>query len=378
MNTRKLTGSVLSCSVSLATALVASDASAQNVSRADYFIRHQFSVTPSNSIVTNVRGIDFAHAWVTEPGRSVFQTSPAAQPPQFAPFGNDALFANNFVLNRAAPNAGFGVLANRNNFNVPMNGINRLDQANIPAPVSSARGRTIVNVQPWSPGSTISGTITSDGFAEARLNGAGNASAYSFSMGSVEARGFGWGAGQISWSPTIRDTISGSAQANVSVPPTRRRSDPLSIRMFDSGGLLLDELLLLDIETELFSDGQLIWENGMLNLNGPDADMTMFVNPLINVTPGDLDFRVRNNVVVTSVDNGMFDGLLPAVGSVGPFNFAMPQTIQLNYTMPAAADYELVMGGGQHVESIPEPAAALAMISLMPLLSLRRKRRDDN
>jgi hypothetical protein len=373
----KLGRTIVSCSLTiLGAAYAVPSADAQAVSRSDYFIQHNFQVQPFGAIVTNVRGLDFAHAWVQEPGRNATQTNPAAQPPAYSPFGNDSLFAGSFVLNRAAPNAPFGVLANRNSFNVPFNGISRTDQANIPAPVSSARGRSNVTVGPWFPGGPIMGSITSDGFAEARLNGAGNASAYAFSSSTVEARGLGFFGGQIFWGPIIRDSVAGSAQANVNVPPTRRRSDPISFRLFDGPNDTTPFLEgnLLDIETELFHDGDLIWDNGRMSISSPDADLDVRINPQFVADPGDVTFRVRNGIVTQSDDSGIFDGMLPTVGSVGPFDFDFPQTLTLNYTLPTAGDYEIVMGGGSHV---PEPAAALAGLLLTPLLLLRRRTRGS-
>lgn len=366
--------SVVSCSVVvLGVAYAVPSASAQAVSRSQYFIQHNFTVQPFGAIVTNMRGIDFAQAWVQEPGRNLSQTNPAAQPPAFAPFGNDALFAGSWVLNRSS-GVGFGVLANRNSFNIPFNGINRADQASIPAPVSSAMGRSNVMVNPWFPGLPITGTITSDGFAEARLNGAGTASAYAFSSSTVEARGLGFFGGQIFWGPILRDTVAGSAQANVTVPPVRRRSDPISFRLYDTPQSTTPfmEGNLLDIETELFRDGDLIWDNGHMGINSPDADLSILINPQFVADPGSIDFQIRNGVVTRSIDDGVFDGVLPPVGSVGPFDFVFPETLQLNYTLPTAGDYELVMGGGANV-NMPEPTA-LASLLLAPLLIRRKKK----
>jgi hypothetical protein len=366
---------VVSCSVTvLGAAYATPSADAQAVSRSDYFIQHNFTVQPFSAIVTSVRGLDFAQAWVQEPGRNVSRSSPSAQPPAFAPFGNDALFAGSWVLNRS-PGAGFGVLANRNSFNVPFGGINRTDQAFIPAPVSSARGRSNITVSPWFPGAPISGTITSDGFAEARLNGAGTASAYAFSSSTVEARGLGFFGGQIFWGPILRDSVAGSAQANVSVPPVRRRSDPISFRLYDTPQSTTPFLEgnLLDIETELFHDGDLIWDNGHMGITGSDADLNITINPQFVSDPGSIDFQIRNGVVTRSLDDGVFDGVLPSVGSVGPFDFDFPQMLTLNYTLPTAGDYELVMGGGANVNT-PEPTA-LASLLLAPLLMLRRHKK---
>lgn len=80
-------------------------------------------------------------------------------------------------------------------------------------------------------------------------------------------------------------------------------------------------------------------------------------SPFIN-TSGSLLAEFKDGILTTSNDSGIFDGLLPSVGSLGTFNFSMPK-LEFSYDLPCFDENVLffvdsrVSGSARVV--VPEP-----------------------
>jgi len=182
-------------------------------------------------------------------------------------------------------------------------------------------------------GTRISGRIDATGLAFADLTNPGN----TFSIGSAQSRsalviqsGIQNRAGRIEWGSIWRGEVSGSAVAIAGTPPRVNIFDPIDFSLFDidTGELLLQDRLL-DIQAAVRGtggfDGSIAWDAdaGQFVVNAHDADFSIVMESAFGLSRGSLFLEIRGGLVTRSDDTGLFDGLLPSLGTLGSFSLPL-------------------------------------------------------
>lgn len=144
--------------------------------------------------------------------------------------------------------------------------------------------------------------------------------------------------------------------------------DPISflVQNDNTGDTLLEGIFL-----EIIAD----FKDGTFNLNSGVANFIDVIegsfsikldNPFID-TSGTLLAEISNGILVTSQDSGIFDGLLPSVGSIGSFSFLFPD-INFSYDLPdfgKNVSFSIGTGvEGSASAAIPEPSSILGLLAL--------------
>ena len=186
-----------------------------------------------------------------------------------------------------------------------------------------------VLIAPPAAGQAVQGTVSAFGNTVAVLGpGVNSASTRAFSASQVEARGGRQlGRGQIQWKPVFSSTAAGGPGLFV---------DPIFFEVFEfSTGNLLAEGELLSIVGDVSGAGsQISWDNnGLVTINALNANFKIDISSSFTTQQGTLLLKIDGGVVTQADDSGMFDGLLPAIGSPGNFSFAAsgPGGILLDY-----------------------------------------------
>jgi len=203
-------------------------------------------------------------------------------------------------------------------------------------------------------------------------------STFGFNVGVKDAKG------RITWQPTWHvDTVTGSAS---------HWRDPLdfSILNLDTGELLTSQLFSMDLDFSTPGDlpAQSTWDNDFLDMSGTGAadgvlDLVMD-SPYLTSGTGTLHLRFANGIVVESDDTGVFDGILPGVGSTDYGHLAIPTTFTMDFdfggTSASGFDMGVSMGnGGSTADAMtgtPAPPASLSVIGAA-WMAFRRRRRQN-
>lgn len=209
------------------------------------------------------------------------------------------------------------------------------------------------------------------GFHEVFGNGQapGAPTCYGFSWSQVAVKGAIFQAG-IGWKPQIK----------WSLPASGRGRDPINFRVLDLTTQEVLEGTLFDLEWSF--DGLLFeWENDSLIIRAERLDMDMDLNsPYVPAGQrGSLKLTISNGVVTSSIDEGIWDEFLPAVGTAGPFAIPLPNTINFDFDLgnfgghPIDAEYRF-SASGEGIDPVPEPSSWLALVGGIGLFLTRRRR----
>ncbi|CAH1076227.1 hypothetical protein [Candidatus Nitrotoga sp. 1052] len=370
----------------LAAASMQSGVAAVITDRKDFKVTHQFRLEPGGTVVPRVTAYYFDHAWVRDPNlRS--DVNPAVQPPGFDPAGFDRSDSIGRVSNSSA-NGNNNGLVNRGSFAVPATGIafppGAVTTANVPPGPNSAQANSRFGVSPFGVGGAVSGAIQVDGFAQAVFDTVTRqpspSEAYAFGFAQVTANG---GTklknGNIQWRPDIRATIAGAAAAgNLRKENVRRAKDPIDFQVTD---LVTGEILsgtLLDITLDMFGEGDFLWDSaaGLFKTNAENLLFSIVIDSPYTLQTGNLMMEILDGVVVTADDSGMFEGILPLIGTSGELTIPLGE-ITLDYNFGDFGGHELDVtidfsGSGQALASIPEPDTLLLLIAGLTGWSLSR------
>lgn len=253
-------------------------------------------------------------------------------------------------------------------------GIARVEVPNPPDGLSVAHAESTIFFFPWVPngqGGNISGTLTTKEQMSA-LPGRERHTLYSFA----------WAGAQVSW--TVEDPDeegkgkveeTKSAQANshdgvlhygvwVGKANDRGRSE---------------EAFLLEYASAEWDFGSVDWSNGMFSISAANWTFEYDVPGEYTAEQGRLSIEVVDGIVARSQDSGMYDGLLPGVGTPAynldlnlpdhTLNFDLSRVLAAGDMM--AIHIETSIGG---TDVVPEPATLLGIgIGLSALVRRRRR-----
>jgi hypothetical protein len=267
--------------------------------------------------------------------------------------------------------------------------------AGVPAPPTSPRPVTVVNPPPVTTtaigprtgskaeassdvdldalpaaGEAVSGNVRAFGEATAKLGGGvHDVKTRAFSSSQLEARGGRqMGRGQIQWKPVFSSVAAGGPGLFV---------DPIVFEVIDlSSGTVLSSGDLMSIAGSVNGPGsQIVWDDsGLVSVNATDASFDIDIPGTFTTQQGALALQIANGLVTVSNDSGMFDGLLPAVGSPGNFSFFATGAggLVLDYdtgffaatddgTTQVALNFLNSGEANDAVQDVPEPSALAVM-----------------
>lgn len=189
--------------------------------------------------------------------------------------------------------------------------------------------------------------------------------------GTVDARG------RIRWRPTWHTA------ARISANSRTQSRDPISLSALDLDTGVLTETELWDSFINLVGGGESHWDNGLLTIDGMEGEFYVTMDsPFLTSGRGAMRMKFAGGLVTESIDDGIWDGLLPAVGDpstgislrLGDAEGAFDLDFDLGST--SVQGYEMTAGFGNEGEAfdeIPAPGGVL-MLGLAGLLTPRRRR----
>jgi hypothetical protein len=180
------------------------------------------------------------------------------------------------------------------------------------------------------------------------------------------------GRGQIAWNPFWHTDAIGFG------------NDPIHFSVQDLDLDRLFETTLLDIHFETGPNTSASWINGDVNFSGLSGSLLVeMMSPFITTGTGRLEIAFSGGQIALSDDTGVFDGLLPAVGSPATFGFHIGDAdgnINIGFDFGAenvnGYNFDVMLGGdGQFTEMVPEPEAVLLLaLGLSGIAVLHRRR----
>jgi len=333
-----------------------------------------FQIQPTKpAVMTAAVWRDFEHAWAQDFGAQAENASwnPVAQAPEFYGYGFDSEDQYGRLWNgETRIQTGTTVYVGppwpfQRSINVSANAGN-----------TAATASASVSVNEWFP---PFGSF----FGSLQVTGSANAPdlydfAQAFSHSSLELWGppDGWKNGHFVWKPWYSAGHTGLASA-FNLPHFPWPRDPINVRLLDDQDNVLLEDTLLDIWTDITrgQDPQTSWQNGRLAFSGVlDGEFHARVDsPYITTSQrGTADLVFQDGLVTQSYDDGIFDGLLPPVGTPGTFDVPWLTSIEFDYDLPEMGTQIMFdMGIGE----MPEPATLALMTLGAAGLLVRRRRR---
>ena len=239
--------------------------------------------------------------------------------------------------------------------------------------------------QPGAPaGGRANGTMTAFGSAnlDPALGGQG-AGAYSACNQGVQflARDR---RGQVVWDPRgLRwdRPITGG----VAIGTTGIIRDPVSISAIDldNGDLIEAELISVLFELPITAFAEMD-QNGILQVDAPDGAGSISISidsPIVTSGLGSLNISFLDGFVTASDDTGIFDGLLPGIGSSSMFTIDFgPDVFTIDFDLGRDSvngfDYTFSFGNGAEVELAPGPATWTLLVAGLVGVWLRRSDRQ--
>ncbi len=327
-----------------------------------YSVTHNISLTPGGNILPTVAAFHYQHAYVADTSSSgncqedlvAPPDSGAAisQPAAWQPYGRDELRRRATVRNFgptgfATDDTTIATIA------IPATGLASTPFTETTAPAapppppppfcdSIATATSTIQVDPFTAGGTITGTISSTGLATAAASAARQTrKAYAFSMAALTATG---GRllrnGNIRMNRTVRDQASGSAQAmtaGIRDPIEYVVTDLVTLEVFEGTLHAVD----LDVTTHEDAAG-FVWETDLVDiLAGTDVALVIDQDNALISAPGYLELRTQGDVVTVSNDTGVYEGVLPAVGTPLPLTFALASEVVFDYDLGEFGGHDL-------------------------------------
>ena len=187
------------------------------------------------------------------------------------------------------------------------------------------------------------------------------------------------GRGAIRWRPNWAVNTIGA----IAAPKTSRSIDPIDFTVMNLDTLEIFQSRLFEVDVQVSNGAQASWVDGLVTMDGLQGSGSLLVNmvsPFITSPQGMLSVAFANGIVTDSTDTGVFDGLLPSVGSQALFDFMVGNAgdIDIGFdfgpTNVNGFQFDVDLGAGG-VVSAPEPGTLLLIFTGTAGLVARYSRR---
>ena len=335
---------------------------------------HDFSILPVASAPLPVMTWkDFEHVYVSTPGYSDdIRWNPTAQSPGFSSDKPDWQDSRGRLWNLGTSNP---VPILRNQTSVDSGSFFDSHTLSASAGAGSATAVASLQVNSYSPGNALTGTLRTTGGAVADPSQP-DAVACDFASSSLTLRGLtaDWRSGHIRWTPSISDPVYAYDWYK-----SWRKRDPINVRIFDANDTVLLEETLLDVTIGLSEplpgeEGTYSWTSDILAFtNALEGKFSVQANSsyIEAEDRGTAHLVIHGGLVTVSEDTGVFDGLLPSVGASGTFSVPFANLIEFDYVFSELGPtMEIDLGQG----GLPEPATlSLLAVGGAALVARRKK-----
>lgn len=315
----------------------------------------------------------FVHAWARSKNNPPdFCVKPLGQDPGFERFGYD--WQRKHALDRNVYNGQLpgheGRPVTKGRENIPNEGYFNTQDCIVQSLPSKADAHSSVNAPAW---------VRPPIQGQTRVWGTASGYAFAFSYSSVTYQYSGFLPGDFGVEGKVFTSgeVSGAIGHLGSWVKTR---GPLLLWLVENttGELLFDDVLFDDL-LEITGEGSAAWADNRFSISAQEAlfsiDMT---SPLLRPDlRGSLLLEISGGTIVNSEDHGIFDGLLPSIGSPGSFSIDLPNEYDFHLDLSEYAGRDATLGiecpvnGGTFV---PEPCGLTASAAgLLGILTLRRR-----
>ncbi len=338
--------------------------------KGDYRVDHAFRLKPGGNVVPEVQAVYYAHAYVVDkfrnaPTREKDEKIPDNQTSGWKPFGRDKLVGHGLVKTKGR--AGSYQNAREERLNIPAAGFGPQEFKVDVAEVSTATALCKIQVDAFGRGSDVIARIGSHGDVLAKLSDINtnhrSAKAYAFSMTTIAVRGgIGLRSGRILWRPTIAGTVAGRTVR-------RLQRDPIDFVVEDlvTGEVLEGTLLSIDVDLETGGGEGFTWQDDLVSIaSGTELNFVLDQSSPFNNPQGFLELSVSGGEITESTDSGVYDNVLPPVGTLLPITFSLPNDIEFDYDLGEfnghEVDVALDFGGhGETEAELIEPLSVPAV-----------------
>jgi hypothetical protein len=188
---------------------------------------------------------------------------------------------------------------------------------------------------------------------------------------------------------TRRDgTMRWSPSWHIVTVRTGRLRDPVDLTFQDLGTQASQSSRLFDLDLKLQGGGTSDMTNGNVTISGVEGTFTLTqVSPYLTAGMGEMVLDFHNGMVTFSQDSGIYNGLLPPVGSsstniafhLGDASGAI--NLDFNFGAPNTAGYNATAGftnsGSVDEAGIPEPSGILMLASAGACVMVLPNRQRD-
>lgn len=309
-----------------------------------YNIAHQFNIAPS------APNVAFAAQWQYSYAARADDTSPA---------------------NSVATNSGNGPVVG------PVGGaFGDMKFGTAIVPWANSYADTAGTLNAVAIGAALSGSTTVTGWADVYPPAGKGARASAYSESSFNAAAGLFKAGVVTWNPNWRTRLG--ASAGTARDQRGRIGDPLSYRFFDSHHGWT-EGTLISINADVWGSGsqdqEMSWQSGVLQVDVRNADFSLNIGDRFTLQQGTASFSIRNGLVTVSDDSGIFEGMMPTLGTNGMFAVPIGNlSLNVDFGQSASRTSFSLHGDGEALEAVPEPATGLVLLGAIGLVRRRRQR----